>query len=262
MFRALKTSALGMTAQQLNVDVIANNLANVNTTGFKKSTIEFQDLLYETLQAGGEVTQEGFEQPANVQVGLGNRPVSTFRSFTQGNISQTDNPLDVAINGKGFLQVLKPDGTVLYTRDGALKINASGNLVTNSGLRVFPEVTVSENAVRISIGQDGMVYAEYPGSAEAEELGQIELASFMNPAGLRAIGGNLYEATEASGEAISQIPGSEDIGLLVQGHLEKSNVDVAQEMIDLIVAQRAFEVNTKAIKTADEMLAMTNNLKR
>jgi len=262
MFRALKTSALGMTAQQLNVDVIANNLANVNTTGFKKSSIEFQDLLYETAQAGSEISQQGFEKPSSVQVGLGNRPISTFRSFSQGNVSQTDNPLDVAISGKGFFQVLKPDGTVMYTRDGAFKINASGNLVTNSGLRVFPEITVSQSAVRLSIGQDGMVYAEYAGNVEAEELGQIELAGFMNPAGLRAVGGNLYEATEASGDPISEVPGAEDMGLLLQGHLEKSNVDVAQEMIDLIVAQRAFEVNTKAIKTADEMLAMTNNLKR
>ncbi|HGY55149.1 MAG TPA: flagellar basal-body rod protein FlgG [Caldithrix abyssi] len=262
MLRALKTAALGMTAQQLNVDVIANNLANVNTTGFKKSTIEFQDLLYTTMQTGETDGREGHDNPGKIQVGLGNRPISTFRSFSQGNITETGNPLDIAINGKGFLQVEMPNGTFAYTRDGALKINAQGEVVTNSGLKVFPEITVPENASGILISQDGVVSVQIAGQPETEEVGQLELVTFMNPAGLEAVGGNLFVETEASGTPIFRVPGEEDMGLVVQGYLEKSNVDVAQEMIDLIVAQRAYEINSKAVRTADELLSMINNLKR
>lgn len=262
MLRALKTAALGMTAQQMNVDVIANNLANVNTTGFKKSSIEFQDLLYETIQTGKRDGREGYEQPVNLQIGLGNRPISTFRSFAEGNIVETGNPLDIAINGKGFLQVELPDGSYAYTRDGALKINAQGYLVTNSGLRIYPEITIPESANSISISQNGIISVVLDGSAEPEELGRLELATFMNPAGLLAKGGNLFMATEASGEPLFSNAGEEGMGLLVQGYLEKSNVDVAQEMINLIIAQRAYEINSKAVKTADELMSMTNNLKR
>ncbi len=262
MFRALTTAALGMTAQQLNVDVIANNLANVNTTGYKKSNIEFQDLLYETLNSGRADGREGNEKPTQIQIGLGNRPISTYRSFSQGNISETGNPFDLAISGEGFIQVLKPDGSTVYTRDGALKVNSSGTLVTNSGLEVYPGITFPERVTNISINQDGTISVLVEGETDAEELGQIELATFMNPAGLRSIGSNLYEITEASGQPAFGMPGEDGLGMLVQGYLEKSNVDVAQEMINLIVAQRAYEINSKAVKTADEILGMTNNLKR
>jgi len=262
MFRALTTAALGMSAQQLNVDVIANNLANVNTTGYKKSNIEFQDLLYQTINASRADGREGNEKPTQIQLGLGNRPISTYRSFSQGNMEDTSNPLDIAINGEGFIQVLKPDGSTVYTRDGALKINSSGNLVTNSGLTVYPEISFPERVTNVMINQDGIVEVLLQGESEPEELGRIELATFMNPAGLKSIGSNLYEITVSSGEAAFGMPGEEGIGLIVQGYLEKSNVDVAQEMINLIVAQRAYEINSKAVKTADEILAMTNGLKR
>lgn len=262
MFRALTTAALGMSAQQLNVDVIANNLANVNTTGYKKSNIEFQDLLYQTINAGRADGREGNEKPTPIQIGLGNRPVATFRSFSQGNMQETSNPLDIAISGEGFIQVLRPDGSTVYTRDGALKINSSGNLVTNSGLTVYPEISFPERVTNIMIHQDGVVEVLLQGESEGEELGQLELATFMNPAGLKSIGSNLYEITEASGEPNFGMPGQEGMGLITQGFLEKSNVDVAQEMINLIVAQRAYEINSKAVKTSDEILGMTNNLKR
>lgn len=262
MLRALKTAALGMTAQQMNVDVIANNLANVNTTGFKKSNIEFQDLLYETIQTGKRDGREGFENPSNLQIGLGNRPIATFRSFSAGNIAETGNPLDVAINGKGFIQVELPDGSFAYTRDGALKLNSNGYLVTNSGLKVYPEISFPENTSEIAISQDGIISVMIDGATEPEELGQLELATFMNPSGLVAKGGNLFYVTAASGEPIFGTAGEDGLGLLVQGYLEKSNVDVAQEMINLIIAQRAYEINSKAVKTADELMSMTNNLKR
>lgn len=262
MLRALKTAALGMTAQQLNVDVIANNLANVNTTGYKKSQVEFQDLLYETMQTGDRDGRKGHEQPNKLQIGLGNRPISTYRSFSEGNVTETGNPLDVAIDGKGFIQVQLPDGSYAYTRDGALKINSQGYLVNNSGLKIYPDITLPENVNSISISQNGVLSVMLNGETEPQELGQIELANFMNPAGLLAKGGNLFEVTEASGEPIYARPGEDGLGLLVQGYLEKSNVDVAQEMIDLIVAQRAYEINSKAVKTADELMSMTNNLKR
>lgn len=262
MIRALKTAALGMAAQQLNVDVIANNLANVNTTGFKKSNIEFQDLLYESLQSGKAGSGEKFGKPTSLEVGLGNRPISTYRSFSQGNISQTGNALDVAINGDGFLQVEKPDGSIAYTRDGALKVTADGQLVTNSGYHLFPDINIPSDASDIAISPDGTVLMTLPGDSESEVLGQLELAMFMNPAGLNSIGSNLYEISPVSGEAILSTPGEFGTGTVLQGYLEKSNVDVAEEMIELIVAQRAYELNTKAVKTADELLSMTNNLRR
>ena len=260
--RALKTAALGMTAQQLNVDVIANNLANVNTTGFKRSSIEFQDLLYETMQTGNRDGRKGNENPSGIQIGLGSRPIATYRSFSEGTISETGNPLDVAITGKGFIQVELPDGSLAYTRDGSLKVNAQGTIVTNSGLKITPDISVPESIKAINISQTGAVSVLLNGEKEAQEIGQIELASFMNPAGLEATGGNLYIATESSGDAVFGIPGEEGLGLLYQGYLENSNVDVATEMINLIVAQRAYEINAKAVKTADELMSMANNLKR
>lgn len=262
MLRSLRTAALGMAAQQMNVDTIANNLANVNTTGFKRSAIEFQDLLYETIQSGGSNSANGREKPSELQVGLGNQPVSTYRSFSQGNITDTANPLDMAINGRGFFQVQMPDGEIKYTRDGSFQINSSGHMVNSSGLRLYPDITLPDEVQSISISQDGIVSVINDGETHPIELGQIELVNFMNPAGLRALGGNLLEATEASGDAVYGTAGSEGFGTIMQGYLEKSNVDVVKEMIDLIVSQRSYEINSKAVKTADELLAMTNNLKR
>jgi flagellar basal-body rod protein FlgG len=262
MLRALKTAALGMTAQQLNVDVIANNLANINTTGFKKSTIEFQDLLYENIESGRVAGEKGYEKPANLQIGLGNRPISSFRSFSEGNITESGNALDFAIEGQGFFQVQMPDGTFAYTRDGSFKVNPNGYLVNNSGLKIYPEISLPDNVGSINVSQDGVISVLVSGSSEAEEIGQIELVNFMNPAGLVAKGGNLFVHSESSGEPVYANPGEEGMGLLIQSYLEKSNVDVAQEMINLIVAQRSYEINSKAIKTADEILGLVNNLKR
>ncbi len=260
--RALKTAALGMTAQQMNVDIIANNLANVNTTGFKKSSIEFQDLLYETMQTGNRDGEKGRENPSKLQVGLGNRAIATNRSFSEGTVAETGNPLDIAINGKGFFQVEMPDGTYAYTRDGSLNVNAEGKIVTNSGLPIVPDINIPENSQSISISQNGVISVMLNGEVEAQELGQIELVSFMNPAGLEALGGNLFVQTEASGDPVYGNPAEEGMGSLMQGYLEKSNVDVAEEMINLIVAQRAYEMNSKAVRTADELMSLANGLKR
>ena len=262
MLRSLKTAALGMSAQQLNVDNIANNLANVNTTGFKKSSVEFQDLLYENIESGDASKKDGMEKPASIQIGLGNKPVSTFRSFYQGNIEETGNPLDLAIDGKGFIQVQQPDKTFAYTRDGSLKINSSGEIVTGTGLKLFPEINLPENTSSINVSLDGVVSAVVDGQVQSIEVGQLELVSFVNPAGLKGLGGNLYGETEASGQPLFGTPGEDGLGQLNQGYLEKSNVDVVTEMINLVSAQRAYEVNSKTIKTADELLSMTNNLKR
>jgi len=262
MIRSLRTAALGMSAQQLKIDTIANNLANVNTTGYKKNSVAFQDLLYETLQSGDVDRRNNKEKPGEIQVGLGNKPVSSFRSFSQGEIKETGNPLDMAINGRGFFQVMRADGSFAYTRDGAFRLDGSGNVVTSSGLTLYPELALPEGASSVKISEDGVISVKIEGQNETEEIGQIEIATFMNPAGLRAIGGNLYEKTEASGEPIFGLPGERGFGATLQGYLEKSNVDVVKEMVDLIVAQRTYEINSKAVKTADEILAMTNRLKR
>jgi len=261
MLRSLRTAALGMAAQQLNVDTISNNLANVNTTGFKKNSVEFQDLLYETIQSGSDETRGNGERPGAIQVGLGNKPVATYRSFSQGDLAETGNPLDIAINGNGFLQIMRSDGTYAYTRAGSLNITAEGYLVNPAGLHVYPEISVPANASGVKISADGVISVLIDGQPDPEEIGQIELASFMNPTGLKAVGGSLYEETEASGPPSFGTPGTEGYGTIYQGYLEKSNVDVVEEMINLIVAQRAYEVNSKAIKISDELLAMTNNLK-
>jgi len=262
MLRSLRTAALGMAAQQLNVDTIANNLANVNTTGYKKSSVEFQDLLYETIDSGSAEGADGTEKPSAINIGLGNKPVSTFRSYSQGAIEESGNPLDMAINGKGFFQILMPDGSITYSRDGAFRINSSGDLVTSAGLKMYPNISLPEGIQSVSIAQDGVVQAIIDGETTPLEIGQIELANFMNPAGLKPMGGNLLAATEASGDPNFGMAGEQGYGTIMQGYLEKSNVDVVKEMISLIVAQRSYEINSKAVKTADEMLAMTNALKR
>ncbi len=262
MLRALRTAALGMQGQQMNVDNIANNLANVNTTGYKKSSIEFQDLLYETVESGSSISMEGNEKPGSIQIGSGNKPVSTYRTFSQGSITETSNPLDMAINGQGFFQVLQPDGSIAFSRDGAFRINAQGNLVNSMGLQMYPEMNFPEGVTSVNISQDGIISVLLDGETMADEIGQVELAGFMNPGGLKAIGGNLFVATDSSGDPSFGIPGEDRFGSLEQGYLEKSNVDVVSEMINLIVSQRAYEINSKAVKTADELMSLTNNIKR
>lgn len=262
MIRALWTAATGMTAQQMNIDVIANNLANVNTTGFKKSRVDFQDLLYSILRSAGTEVASGLQIPTGIQIGNGSRPVATQRIFSQGDYTQTGNPLDVVIEGEGFFQVLKPDGTVVYTRDGAFKRDSEGKIVTSDGFVLEPEITIPPDAIEINIGIDGTVSVRLADEVTPQTIGTIELARFINPAGLKSIGRNLFEATEASGEATIDIPGSEGLGTLMQGFLEMSNVKVVEEMVNMIIGQRAYEINAKAIQTADEMLQMANNIRR
>lgn len=251
-----------MSAQQTGVDNIANNLANANTTGYKRSTIVFQDLLYQTVQAAGENEGGGNTQPATLQMGNGAAPIATVRNFTQGGLVETGNALDIAINGDGFLQVLRADGSVAYTRDGTLTISADGNLITQTGLMIEPDINVPPEAVEVAISQDGVVSVRMQGEPDRVEIGQLELARFSNPGGLLAIGGNFYEQTEASGEPVPGTPGMEGIGSIRQGYLEGSNVDVVQEMVNLITAQRAYEINSKMITTSEDMLQVANNLKR
>lgn len=262
MFRALRTSALGMTAQSLRVDNIANNLSNVNTTAFKKSSIEFQDLFYQSLRPAGVADQNDTQIPTELQIGHGNRPVATIKSFSQGDIVNSGNPLDVAIEGDGFFQIQKPDGTIVYTRDGNFNLNANGEIVNASGLSIEPGLSIPQDAVNVHIGSQGLVSVVMPGEIQPEEIGQIELAKFVNPTGLRSIGGNLYEATAATGEPILGTPGTEGFGTMLQGFLEKSNVDVVQEMVNLIVAHRAYEINARSIRTAEEMMQIATNLRR
>jgi flagellar basal-body rod protein FlgG len=251
-----------MAAQQMNVDTIANNLANVNTTGFKKSKLEFQDLLYTNIREAGVSSSSSTTVPTSLEVGYGTKPVSTVRQFQVGELSQTGNPLDVAIEGNGFFQVTMPDGTISYTRDGSFKLSADGQITTSDGFFITPEITIPEDAESISIGFDGIVSARIVGQTDPQELGQLELAKFINPAGLEAIGHNLYNQTVASGDPVIGVPGEEGLGTLGQGYLEMSNVDVVQEMVNMIVAQRAYEINSKAIQTSDDMSALANNLKR
>jgi flagellar basal-body rod protein FlgG len=262
MIRALFTAATGMQAQQLNLDTIANNLANVNTTGFKKNRVDFQDLLYQTLRSAGTRVVAGVEVPTGIQVGHGTRPVATQKIWSQGNFQQTDNPLDIVIEGDGFFQLNRPDGTIAYTRAGAFKRDSQGRIVNSDGYVLQPAITLPDDTVSISIGTDGTVSIVTSGSTTPTQLGQIELARFVNPAGLNAIGKNLFLPTGASGQPTTGQPGQNGFGSLNQGFLEMSNVSVVEEMVQMIAAQRAFEVNSKAVKSADEMLSISNNMTR
>ncbi len=261
MIRALFTSATGMQAQQLNLDVIANNLSNVNTTGFKRSRVDFQDLLYQTMRPAG--TRSGSNEIATgVQVGHGTRPVATQKIFAQGNFQQTENPLDLVIEGDGFFSLVRPDGQLAYTRSGAFKRDSQGQIVNSDGLVLQPAITLPQDAQNISIGSDGTVSITTATSPNPTQVGQIQLARFVNPAGLNAIGRNLLLPTQASGAATTGQPAQQGFGSIGQGFLESSNVSVVEEMVNMIAAQRAFEVNSKAIKTADEMLALANNVRQ
>lgn len=251
-----------MSAQQAGVDNIANNLANANTTGFKRSNIVFQDLLYQTIQAGGQGEAQGGAPPATLQMGHGAAAVATVRNFTQGSFVETGNALDVAISGDGFLQVRRPDGSVAYTRDGTLTLSGEGTLITQTGIPVEPDINIPPDAIEIHISQDGLLAVRLQGEADMIDLGQLELARFANPGGLRALGGNLFEQTESSGEPTIGTPGQDGLGTLRQGFLEDANVDVVKEMVGLISAQRAYEINSKMITTTEDMLQIANNLKR
>ncbi|MBI5494562.1 MAG: flagellar basal-body rod protein FlgG [Deltaproteobacteria bacterium] len=258
MLKSLYTAATGMDAQQTRMDVIANNLANASTTGFKKARAEFDDLLSETVRAARSLDGRG---GAAVEVGAGVRLGATTRFFSQGDMVATQSPTDLAIEGDGFFAVERPDGQLAYTRAGAFRVDAAGRLTTLQGDTVEPGFTVPQNATALTVQPDGRVHVLVPGRTDPVDLGQVELATFTNPGGLRAIGGNLLAATEDSGEAQRVRPGEDGAGSLAQGYLEGSNVKAVEEMIDLIVTQRAFEMNSKVIQTGDQMLQRLTNLR-
>ena len=262
MLRSLYTAATGMRAQDLNVSVIANNLANVNTAGFKRSRADFEDLLYQNLRLMGTLSNSGNQIPTGIQLGLGVKPAAIQKIFLQGDFAQTQNPLDVAIEGKGFFQILQPNGQFAYTRAGTFKLDNLGRIVTSEGLALQPAVTIPVNAINISIDPSGNVSVTQPGSAIPSVVGTIQIATFQNQAGLQAIGNNLFLESGASGPPIVGLPGLQDRGQLNQGFLELSNVSVVEELVNLITAQRAYEINSRTVQTADEMLQITSNLKR
>ncbi|RKY37749.1 MAG: flagellar basal-body rod protein FlgG [Candidatus Omnitrophota bacterium] len=262
MIRGLWSAASGMQAQQMNIDVVANNLANVNTTGFKKSRVNFQDLLYSTIKAAGTEVATGLQIPTGIQVGNGSRTVATQKIFSQGDYMQTENPLDLIIEGDGFFQVLKPDGAVAYSRDGAFKVDSEGKVVNSDGFVLQPEIVLPSDATDLNVGIDGTVTVLLAGDSTAQNLGSIELVKFINPAGLKSIGKNLYEVTGASGDPVSGMPGEDGLGTIATGFLEMSNVKVVEEMVNMIVAQRAYEINAKAIQATDDMLQQANRIKR
>ncbi|MBZ0096523.1 MAG: flagellar basal-body rod protein FlgG [Sulfuricella sp.] len=254
MIRSLWISKTGLDAQQTQMDVIANNLANVSTNGFKRSRAVFEDLLYQTLRQPGAQSSQQTQLPSGLQIGTGVRPVATERIFTQGNLQQTGNSLDVAIQGNGFFQVLLPDGTTAYTRDGSFQTNSQGQLVTSSGFAVQPAITIPANSNSITIGRDGTVSVTQAGTTALTQVGTLQLVNFVNPAGLQSQGENLYLETASSGTPSTGTPGTNGLGLLSQGYAETSNVNVVEELVNMIQTQRAYEINSKAIQTSDQML--------
>lgn len=263
MIRAMWTAATGMTGQQLNIDTIAHNLANVNTAAFKRSRAEFADLIYQAQRLPGSSASNVGVFPAGIQVGTGVRPLTVAKEFTQGNMRQTGSQLDLAIDGAGFFQVTRPDGTIMYTRSGSFKQDNVGNIVTGDGDSLSPVITIPSGALKIDIGQDGTVSVLLPGVTQASQIGQLQLVRFDNPGGLVAVGGNLYLDSFASGPPQQGTGGfSTGFGLIQQGFIETSNVNLAEEMVSMIIAQRSYEVNSKAIQVSDEMMAIANNLRR
>lgn len=262
MIRALWTAASGMQAQQRNIDVIANNLANVNTSGFKKSRADFQDLMYQNLKTSGSPSTNATQVPTGIQIGLGTRLAAVSKLFTAGDMTQTGNELDVAIEGEGFFQIQLPDGSTGYTRSGAFKKDNTGRMVTSEGYPMLPEIVIPSNAVKVNIGTDGTVSVQQAGQNATTSVGNIQMATFANPSGLSAVGKNLFQPTDASGTATTGTPGQNGIGTTAQGMLEMSNVSVAEEMVNMIVGQRAYETNSKAVQAADDMLQTANNLRR
>jgi flagellar basal-body rod protein FlgG len=255
MLRSLHISRTGLDAQQTQLDVISNNLANVSTTGFKRARAVFEDLLYQTIRQPGAQSSQQTQLPSGFQLGVGVRTVATERIFTQGSLQQTANNLDVAISGRGFFQVQLPDGSIAYTRDGSFQVDSQGNIVTASGYALLPNMQVPQDAILVSIAKDGVVSATLPGNPNViTQLGQIQIAAFVNPAGLSSQGENLFVETAASGVAQVDNPGLNGLGNLNQNYIETSNVNVAEELVNMIVAQRAYELNSRAITTSDQML--------
>lgn len=260
MIRSLWISKTGLEAQQTQMDTISNNLANVSTTGFKRSRTVFEDLLYQNLRQPGEATSQQTSSPSGLQVGTGVRPVATERIHTQGNLQQTGNKFDLAISGEGFLPILMPNGSIAYTRDGSFQADSQGQLVTANGYPMQPPINIPSDAESVNIGNDGIVSVRLPGAVAAVQIGSIQLATFVNAGGLASKGGNLYEETASSGAAKFNLPGTNGAGTLTQGYLETSNVNVVEELVNMIQTQRAFEINSKAITASDQMLQKLSQL--
>lgn len=262
MIRSLWTAASGMQAQAKQIDVVANNLANVSTTGFKKSRADFQDLIYQNLKTTGSPATNATQVPTGIQIGLGTRLAAVTKIFTTGDFTQTGNELDLAIEGDGFFPITMPDGTTGYSRSGAFKRDSTGQVVTSDGNPLSPSITIPSNSTKINIGSDGTVSVQQAGQSTTTTVGNIQLSTFSNPAGLSSIGKNIYMPTDSSGAATAGTPGQNGIGTIGQGNLEMSNVSIAEEMVNMIVGQRAYEINSKAIQASDEMLQTANGLKR
>jgi flagellar basal-body rod protein FlgG len=254
MIRSLWISKTGLEAQQTQMDVISNNLANVSTTGFKRSRAVFEDLLYQNLRQPGAQSSQQSQIPSGLQIGTGVRPIASERIHTQGNLQQTGNKLDVAIQGAGFFQVLMPDGTTAYTRDGSFQTDSQGQIVTANGFVVQPAITIPANAISVTIGQDGVISITQPGVAAPVQVGSMQLATFINSSGLESMGQNLYLETASSGTPSTNVPGTNGTGMISQGYIETSNVNVVEELVNMIQTQRAYEINSKAITTSDQML--------
>lgn len=259
MTSALWIAKTGLDAQQTRMSVISNNLANVNTTGFKRGRAQFEDLLYQNVRQSGGQTSQNTQLPSGLMLGTGVRMVSTAKTFTQGNLAQTNNALDLAINGQGFFQIQMPDGTVAYTRDGSFQKNSEGQIVTSNGYLLQPEITLPADTQSITVGSDGTVSAQLPGQVAPNQVGTLQTVNFVNPAGLQPIGENLFLESAASGSPQAGNPGTNGLGPIAQGSLETSNVNVVEELVDMIETQRAYEMNAKAISTTDSMLGYLNN---
>ncbi len=262
MQRSMFIAATGMEAQKTNIDVIAHNLANVNTNGFKKGRADFQDLIYQSLKSAGAESADGNEIPTGIQLGLGVKTAAVQKLFRQGDFVSTENPLDMVIEGDGFYQITMPDGDIGYTRAGSFKIDSSGRLVTSDGYPMEPAITLPDDTLEVTVSSDGTISVLQPGSSTATTVGQIELAQFINPAGLRALGKNLFSLSGSSGDAAVGTPGLDGLGTIMQGMIELSNVNIVEEMVNMIVSQRAYELNSKVVQTSDDMLRMANSIKR
>ena len=262
MMQSLYTASTGMLGMQTQIDTTANNIANVNTIGFKKSRAEFSDLMYHVMEYAGTSTSDTTKSPTGIEVGLGVRPTAITKIFSEGSLKQTDNNLDLAITGKGFFKMELPDGTEVYSKNGAFKIDQNGTIVNSDGYTLLPQIVIPPDTTNINIGTDGTVTVIQAGQTQATQIGQIQTTNFINPAGLHAMGDNLYIETDSSGQPVEGIPGIDGLGTIRQGFVELSNVELVVELTDLITGQRAYDANSKIITTSDEMLQTTNNLKR
>ena len=260
MIRSLWIAKTGLDAQQTQLDVISNNLANVSTNGFKRARAVFEDLLYQTMRQPGAQSSQQTTIPSGLQLGTGVKPVATEKIFTQGSLTQTSNPLDIAINGQGFFQIQMPDGTLSYTRDGSFQKDSTGQVVTSSGYPLSPAVTIPSNAISVTLGRDGVLSVVQAGTTASTQIGTIQLANFVNPGGLQSTGENLFVETASSGTPTPNTPGTNGTGLLNQGYVETSNVNVAEELVNMIQTQRAYEINSKAVTTSDQMLAKLSQM--